>query len=82
MISTLLVKNAASLWYPIMMAQMAHEISESKAAELLGIGVPRYQEERQNAIEAVMEMIHKLPSPLISLLGIMKDRPDLLTPND
>jgi hypothetical protein len=37
--TTLHVARAASLWYPVMLAQERGEISESKGAELLGMSL-------------------------------------------
>lgn len=37
--NTLIVSRAASLWYPIMLAQERGEISEAKGAELLGMNL-------------------------------------------
>lgn len=80
MISTLLVQHAASLWYPIMLAQVSEEISVAKAAELLGMTIEDYYEHRQRAIRAVMRLVNELPSGLSSLLDVMKDRPELFAP--
>jgi hypothetical protein len=75
-ISTLLVTHAASLWYPIMLTQERGEISEAKAAELLGLAVEDYREKRERAIGIVMQLVNTLPSGLNSLLDVMKDKPE------
>lgn len=82
MISTLLVQHAASLIYPVMLAQTMNEISESKAAELLAMSIEDYRHLRGRLAESAMKAVLSLPSPLLSLLDIMKDRPDLLTRKD
>ena len=78
MISTLDVANAGRLWYPIMLAQEAGEISESKGAELLGLNLVDYREQKQLAIQAVRTLVEILPSPLASLLDILREQPELL----
>jgi hypothetical protein len=78
MISTLDVANAGRLWYPVMLAQESGEISESKGAELLGLSVVDYREKKQRAIQAVKTLVETLPSPLISLVDILKEQPELL----
>ncbi len=78
MISTLNVANAARLWYPVMLAQEAGEISESKGAELLGLSVIEYRMKKQQAILAVKTLVEQLPSPLISLVDILREQPELL----
>jgi hypothetical protein len=71
-LSTLKLTQAASLVYPIMLTQEAEEISEAKAAELLGFDIVSYREKKAEAIQAVIGMVEKLPSPLILLLDGMK----------
>lgn len=71
------VSRAASLWYPIMLAQERGEISESKGAELLGMNALDYREHKENAIQAVMRLINELPSPLTSLVEAIAARPEL-----
>ena len=71
------VSRAASLWYPIMLAQESGEISESKGAELLGMSILDYREHKGNAIQAVMRLVDELPSPLISLVEAIAARPEL-----
>lgn len=71
-LSTVSVPHAASLWYPVMLAQQAGEISESKAAELLGMNIETYRDKKWTAIKAVMQLVNSLPSPLTSLLDIMR----------
>jgi len=80
-ISTLDVANAGRLWYPIMLAQEAGEISESKGAELLGLNLVDYREQKQRAIQAVETLVVRLPSPLVSLLDILREQPELLRRN-
>ena len=71
------VSRAASLWYPIMLAQERGEISEAKGAELLGMNILDYREHKENAIQAVMRLVNELPSPLISLVEAIAARPEL-----
>jgi predicted regulator of amino acid metabolism with ACT domain len=78
MISTLDVASAGRLWYPVMLAQESGEISESKGAELLGLSVIEYRIKKQQAIQAVKTLVETLPSPLISLVDILRERPELL----
>jgi hypothetical protein len=61
-----------------MLAQEAGEISESKGAEFLGLSVVDYRERKQLAIQAVATLVARLPSPLVSLLDIIRERPELL----
>lgn len=77
MISTVGVVRAASLWYPIMLAQEHGEISESKGAELLGMNLQDYREYKQTAIQAVMRLVTELPSPLTSLVEALTAKPEL-----
>jgi hypothetical protein len=71
------VSRAASLWYPIMLAQERGEISESKGAELLGMNIVDYRKHKENAIYAVMRLVSELPSPLTSLVEAIAARPEL-----
>lgn len=80
MISTQLVQRAASLWYPVMLAEEADRISVSKAAELLGMTIDQYAMRKQAAIEVIETLVKSLPSPLTSLLDVMTEKPELLTP--
>jgi hypothetical protein len=52
------VVRAGSLWYPIMLAQLRSEISEEKAAELLGMNLIEYREHMDNAIQAVIRLVY------------------------
>lgn len=70
------VTRAASLWYPVMLAQERGEISEAKAAELLGMHLIDYRCRREDAIQAVMQLVTNLPSPLTSLLEAIAARPE------
>jgi hypothetical protein len=70
-ISTTDITHAASLWYPIMLTQERGEISEAKAAELLGLTIESYREKREQVIETVMQFVKTLPSGLTSLLDIL-----------
>ncbi len=65
----------AELFYPIIVTQMAGEISEAKASELLGMNIERYREVKADIVEGVLAMLDKLPSPLTLLLESTKDRP-------
>lgn len=60
--------------YPIMLAQQAGEISESKAVELLGMNHEKYREAKQQTIDAVLKMVTSLPSPLCLLLKGIRDQ--------
>jgi len=70
------ITRAASYWYPTMLAEAAGEIGESKAAELLGMSIVEYRNRRYDAIEAVKQLIENLPSPLVSLLDVVKHQPE------
>lgn len=72
-ISSLGITRAASYWYPTMLAEAAGEIGESKAAELLGLNLEEYRQRRHDAIEAVLQLIENLPSPLVSIIQVMLD---------
>lgn len=76
MMTTLHVARAASLWYPIMLAQEREEISESKGAELLGMSLLDYRAQKQIATQAVIQLVTDLPSPLTSLVDILKETPE------
>lgn len=75
-ITSLGITRASSFWYPVMLAQTSDEISESKAAELLGIGLEEYRRARHQAIRAVLELIENLPSPMVSLWEVIKNKPE------
>ena len=75
-ISSLGITRAASFWYPTMLAQECGEISESKAAELLGIGIEECRFAKHNAVKAVVHLIENLPTPLLSLFEVIKKDPD------
>lgn len=73
--NTLSVLNVSQLVYPIMLAQQAGEMSESKACELLGMTITHYRTVKFKAIEAIVSILEKLPSPLTLLLEGIKDKP-------
>lgn len=75
-ITSLGITRAASYWYPTMLAQEAGELSESKAAELLGMGIEEYRTRKYDAIQAVITLIHSLPSPIVSLYQVLKHDSD------
>lgn len=75
-ITSLGITRAASYWYPTMLAEAAGEISESKAAELLGMSIVEYRNRKFDAIEAVKQLIENLPSPFMSLMGLVKTHPE------
>ncbi len=75
-ISSLGITRAASYWYPTMLAEAAGEISESKAAELLGMSIVEYRNRRYDAIQAVLQLIENLPSPLVSIIQIVDHQPE------
>lgn len=68
--------RAGSLWYPIMLAQERGEISEAKGAELLGMNILDYRERKETAIQAVTRLVSDLPSPLTSLVDILREKPE------
>lgn len=74
--SSLELCKLGQLVYPIMLAQEAGEISESKAAELLGMDIITYRETKQRAIASIVQMLESLPSPLILLLEGTKAKPE------
>ena len=63
-----------ALIYPIMLTQEAGEISEAKAAELIGVDIVTYREKKEQAVKAVLQMLDALPSPLNLLLEGTKGR--------
>lgn len=75
-ITSLGITRAASYWYPTMLAESAGEISESKAAELLGLTINEYRERRYDAIQAVRQLIKNLPSPLVSIVQTLDHQPE------
>lgn len=77
--TTLNVQRAASFWYPVMLTQEAGKISEAKAAELLGLNLTAYRGHKELAIKAVMALAHISTSPLLSVVEIMKAKPELFT---
>ena len=70
--------QASSLFYPVMLTQERQEISESRAAELLGMSIEKYRDMKEQAIEAVMRLVIDIPSPLASVFDVLAKRPDLL----
>jgi len=72
--SSLELSKLGSLVYPIMLTQECGEISESKAAELIGLDIVTYREQKAKAIAAIVGMLDQLPSPLILLLEGTKVR--------
>jgi len=75
-IGSLGITRAASYWYPTMLAEAAGEISESKAAELLGLNIEEYRNRRYDAIQAVLQLIKNLPSPLVSIIQVLDRQPE------
>ena len=75
-ITSLGITRAASYWYPTMLAEANGDISESKAAELLGMVVVEYRNRKYDAIDAVLHLINTLPSPLVSIVQAIKDQPE------
>jgi hypothetical protein len=59
-----------------MLAQERGEISEAKGAELLGMSLLDYRERKETAIQAVIRLVSDLPSPLTSLVDILRERPE------
>ena len=66
--SSLSLFRLGQIVYPIMLTQEFGEISEAKAAELIGVDIVTYRMKKHEAIKAVMGMVESLPSPLILLL--------------
>jgi len=75
-ISSLGITRAASYWYPTMLAEAAGEIGEAKAAELLGMNLEEYRNRRYDAIQAVLQLIENLPSPLVSIIQAVDRQPE------
>jgi hypothetical protein len=71
--------RAAALVYPIMLAQQAGEISESKAAELLNLDIESCRSQKNAAVKAIVELVEQLPSPLTLLLNAMMGQQSLST---
>lgn len=74
-LSSLNFIRVSQLTYPILMAQMEGEISEAKAAELIGTDIVSLRMMKSQTIKSIMDMLEQLPSPLSWLLESMKDRP-------
>jgi len=74
-LSSLELCRMGSLVYPIMLTQEAGEISEAKAAEMLGLDIVSYREEKQKAIKVVLGLVNELPSPLSLLMAAMREKP-------
>jgi hypothetical protein len=66
--SSLELCKLGSLVYPIMLTQEAGELTEAKAAELIGLDIVSYREAKAKAIQSILGMVESLPSPLILLL--------------
>lgn len=79
--STLELMRLGQLVYPILLTLEAGEISESKAAELLGLPIERIRDVRWQAIQAVLSMVTQLPSPLNLLLESTLAKQKSLTPS-
>lgn len=75
-ITSLGITRAASYWYPTMLAEANGDIGENKAAELLGLNLIEYRTRKQDAIRAVMDLIHALPSPIVAILDVVKHQPE------
>lgn len=72
MASTMKLVQVAALYYPVIVTQLMGEISEAKAAELLGRKIEEYRDLKYEIRNAVLATIESLPSPLILLLDDMK----------
>jgi hypothetical protein len=70
--TTFNVARLADLYYLIIITQMAGEISEAKASELLGMGIEKYRDVKDGVVQSVLTLLESLPSPLILLLEGMK----------
>lgn len=68
-LSSLDLCRAGALVYPVMLCEAEGEISESKAAELLGMRVEDYRGVKAKAVQAVLDFCVALPSPVLVLLG-------------
>lgn len=79
--NTLTAARAASLFYPVMLTQEHGDISEAKAAELLGVSVLEYRTRKDIAIQAVMMLVTELQWPLSSLVEAIAARPELFAPS-
>lgn len=74
MASTVILSTVADLWYPVIVTQLAGEISEAKACELLGMNVNEYREIKTRITAAVLMLLDSLPSPLVLLMEQMEKR--------
>lgn len=72
--------EASKLIYPIIVAQQAEEISESKAAELIGVPVETLRNIKANCTKAIAKLVRELPSPLILLVGGTQEKQPLSMP--
>lgn len=75
--ATTRILQAASLWYPVMLADERGHLSEAKGAELLGVSIENYRNAKENAIAAVLRLVNELPSPLTSVVDILREKPEL-----
>jgi len=73
--SSLQLTQVATLWHPIMLTEASGEITEAKAAELLGLSRLEYRAEKRKIVEAVQRLVTQLVSPLSLLADAMRDRP-------
>lgn len=80
--SSLELCRVGAMVYPVMLAQEAGEVSESKAAEMLDLDIVTYREKKQTAIAAIVKLVETLPSPLTLLMESTKDRPVSSTKSD
>ena len=67
--------KVAGLFYPIMVAQLMGEISESKASELVGMNIESYRSLKAAIARSVLRLLEELPSPLTLLLDATREKP-------
>lgn len=75
--ATTRILQAASLWYPVMLADERGHLSEAKGAELLGVPIDDYRKAKENAIAVVLRLVSELQSPLTSVVDILREKPEL-----
>jgi hypothetical protein len=72
--TSLQLVQIADLFYPVIVAQLMGEISEAKAAELVGKNIEDYRWLKTRIARSLMDFLQSLPSPLTSLLELIEDR--------
>ena len=80
-LTSLNMVRVSQLTYPILMTQMEGEISEAKAAELIGVDIVSLRVLKTQVVKSIMDLLESLPSPLTLLLEGMKEQQKLSAKN-